>query len=105
MSIQAAGFQVGDKVKGISGDIVGCEGIIVAIDGKPAYPEDIVFSIELTLLGNKDWHTGNSYRAAKDEWHIGAVTKRRWYRCIEIIEPIESVEEIESAFYQWLSAR
>lgn len=66
-------FKVGDRVRGVSADIEGCEGTIVSVDMQG-------YGIALTSLGNKTWH-------GKNEWVIGAIIKRNtfWNNNLKLI--------------------
>ena len=64
-------FKRNDKVKGIAGDIGGCEGIIVKVRDKG-------YSIKLTKIGNERWQS---------KWYIGMIEDRDnfWLNCLELI--------------------
>jgi hypothetical protein len=84
-------FKIGDKIRGISGDIEGCEGTITAIRG---FPDDgdinSGYDILLTSLGQHDWQNG------KGEWRIGNIVKRNtfWKGCIKLVKGNIIEEEI-----------
>jgi hypothetical protein len=67
-------FKVGDKVRGIRGDIEDCEGVILADTGSG-------FEIKFTKMGNRHWQQG-------DGWNVGNTIKRStyWDGCLELIE-------------------
>lgn len=65
-------FNVGDKVRGISADIVGCEGIIEKIT-------DHHYALRITKVGNRPWH-------GKGDFAFGALNTRGfWEACLEKI--------------------
>jgi hypothetical protein len=66
-------FNVGDKVRGTSADIRGCEGIITADNGNG-------YAIKLTKVCDKSWH-------GKDGWQVGDTLVRGtyWTGCLELI--------------------
>jgi len=75
-------LKIGDKIRGIGGDIKGCEGIIewVFLTGR--------YVIRLTKLGREPWHTGSH-----SEWQVGELIKSydgsarisEWKDCLELI--------------------
>ena len=70
-------LKVGDKVKGISADIKGCEGIIVKDTGDG-------FDIMITKLGKIQKELGWNYDG---EFKVGKVLKRNtyWENCLKLI--------------------
>lgn len=58
-------FKVGDKVRGIKGDIAGCEAVIVGDTGSG-------WKLKFTKIGNKSWH-------GKGNYVVGAIDDRGTY--------------------------
>ena len=70
-------FKIGDFVRGIDGDIIGCEGIITETRLHNLAGRQLL--ITLTKLGTKPWH-------GKEEWILGEPTPWcNWKGCIELI--------------------
>ena len=67
-------FKIGDRIRGIRADIIGCDGIIIKI-------REEGYDIKLTKMGIEEWH-------AKEGWVVGKTLIRNtfWDGCIELIE-------------------
>jgi len=67
-------FKVGNRVKGVNGDIDGCEGIITEVKTDR-------YIIRLEKVGNREWQWVG-------EWQVGNEINRPtfWEDCLELIE-------------------
>ncbi len=67
-------FIVGDKVRGIAGDIIGCEAIVESFRGENP-------RLRLTAIGNRPYH-------GRGEFLIGGLIDRntRWDDCLELVQ-------------------